>query len=320
MSDVIGDVRVSIDPLVHKKVMHWVNKADGEVSGFGKVIFENGSFRIVEAYLVEQENGSATTDISAEGLAKLMTDTIRDKGYLNWWWHSHVNFGVFWSGQDKETIKELGEQGMCLATVFNKKDESRTAYYQAATKDGFLPRLTIDNIPLKIDYEVDTSEVEKWDKAFDEKCKTKSPTILGPSLNRWNKDNDSFANYAGGYPESVDYDDSGHTTHGGYGKKNATKNKKDKNKKHMEQAALKEQTKAGWSEDLAMLGLKQWEYLSTLGGWFKYCPFDDVYLQVLGKNSYKLKTPINEATIEEVLIAQHEMQEMVRNATEKKAK
>jgi hypothetical protein len=34
---------------------------------------------------------------------------------------------VFWSSQDKTTIEELGAQGFCVATVFNKRKQMRSA-------------------------------------------------------------------------------------------------------------------------------------------------------------------------------------------------
>ena len=164
--------KVIIGNEVYNKVMHWVNKSTVEVSGLGKVVLEDGNYVVKSAYLLKQENTSATTDIDAEAVAKLLYETREEEGHLNWWWHSHVNMGVFWSGTDQTTIKDFGDQGMCVATVFNKKEETKSAFYQGGT--SFYPPVFLDDLDFEIHYPITDSDVEAWDKEFDEKCKTKT--------------------------------------------------------------------------------------------------------------------------------------------------
>ncbi len=122
-------MKIQIPKLVYDKVMHWVNKTDIEVSGFGTVKYDSStdSFNIINAYLLKQEGGAAHTDIDAVALGKLAYDTRNDDGDLRWWWHSHVNMPVFWSSTDTDTIKDLGKHGWAVATVFNKKNEYKSA-------------------------------------------------------------------------------------------------------------------------------------------------------------------------------------------------
>ena len=152
--------------------MFWVDECDKEISGFGKVVVKDGNYWVIEAYLLEQEVSAATTDIDAESLAKLMGETMKEEGHLNFWWHSHVNMGAFWSGTDTDTIREIGEAGFCLATVFNKRRETRTAFYQGG--DDFLPAIWVDDMKLQINHVTDNKSEAKWKKEMKKKVRTKT--------------------------------------------------------------------------------------------------------------------------------------------------
>lgn len=161
-------MEIQISREVYAKVMHWVNKSNDEVSGFGKVIYhaETGVLQVTEAYLLKQRNGAAHTDIDGQSLAKLMYTSKDEPGELKWWWHSHVNMQVFWSGTDTATIKELASQGWIAATVFNKREEHRSAIsYVAETPFGKSVEIQ-DNIDTFIMDDFDEN-VEEWDKEYD---------------------------------------------------------------------------------------------------------------------------------------------------------
>lgn len=168
---------------VYDKVMHWVESCPNEVSGFGRVqVLENGDFYITDAYLIEQEVGAAHTDIDAKALAKLMYESREAPGQLRWWWHSHVNMPVFWSGTDTATIKELGGQGWIAATVFNKKHEYRSAVCfktELTTPWGARAGLQLDDeLTLEIEstrYSAET--IAKWDEELATKVKQKTYAI-----------------------------------------------------------------------------------------------------------------------------------------------
>ena len=82
-------MKIIIKTLEHEKIMHWVNKSDKEVSGFGRCKYDKdtNTFEITHAYLLKQEVGSAHTDIDEDAIADLMVDTRNDEGELKWWWH-----------------------------------------------------------------------------------------------------------------------------------------------------------------------------------------------------------------------------------------
>ncbi len=144
LSGPMTEHRVLIDFKVYQKIMHWVNKAQGEVSGLGKVIIDKGDYRVVDAILVEQQNTGASTELEPASVAKAMYEMRETPGHLNFWWHSHVNMAVFWSGTDIDTIREIGQHGFVVATVFNKKNETRSALYVKAGE--IIPEIFLDNL------------------------------------------------------------------------------------------------------------------------------------------------------------------------------
>lgn len=162
-----GQISVEICAEVYEKVMHWIQKAKGEVSGLGKIEMVNGVFRVTSACLIQQKNTGASTEMTAEAIGKAMFELKDEPGHLNWWWHSHVDFSVFWSGTDMDTIHELGKHGWFLSTVLNKAEDKKTAYYQKG--NNFLPQMFVDDVPTSIVYMPTEDQVEEWDKEFDDK-------------------------------------------------------------------------------------------------------------------------------------------------------
>lgn len=160
---------IMIEDDVYKKIMHWVNKSQYEVSGLGTVkVEEGGILRVVSAMLLPQKNGSAHTDIEAEDVNKALFQLRESEGELRWWWHSHVQMNVFWSGTDHDTIKKIGEGGWMAATVFNQKKEVKSCYYSRdgmQTPWGFAP-LMIDDLETKLSG-VDDPRVAVWDEEYE---------------------------------------------------------------------------------------------------------------------------------------------------------
>lgn len=114
----------------YDKIMHWVNKAVGEVSGLGIVTIEDGVARVNDVMLLDQENTGSSTDIDPIAVCKALTKFMQSgqDGDIKFWWHSHVDMGVFWSKTDQDTKEELTEHGWFLHTVFNKREETKSAF------------------------------------------------------------------------------------------------------------------------------------------------------------------------------------------------
>lgn len=119
--------RVIIDRIALDKIRYLVEKDSQELSGMGITRVVGDTIYVDDVQMLEQKNGAAHTDIDATAVSKLMYEWRERTGEVNFWWHSHANMGVFWSSTDIDTIKQLGKQGMCVAAVFNKKGEIRTA-------------------------------------------------------------------------------------------------------------------------------------------------------------------------------------------------
>jgi hypothetical protein len=209
-------IKLIIPHHVHQKVMHWVLKADKEVSGFGTIVRDGDTLRVHDAYLLKQEVGSAHTDIEAEAVNRLLYTSRNDPGELRWWWHSHVRMSVFWSDTDKKTILELGGQGWIAATVFNQMQETRSAV--AWVTDGEFGKATTmrDEVNTVIEMNITQEELDKWDKEFVECVKEKQfiastweehyDTAYGQGslIKRWSADPDpSPLEYKYGYEEGL---------------------------------------------------------------------------------------------------------------------
>lgn len=187
------NIKLVISELAYKKVQHWVHKADKEVSGFGTTSItrdDDGTYRVYvhDAFLLDQEVGAAHTDIDAKSLGKLMHRIVANPDTrhlsLNWWWHSHVKMNTFWSGTDTETIKSIGKNGLCVASVFNQLGSIRSAVCTKSVttvKTAAFGETTqldvhlIDNIDTEYEYTSDP-RIEEWDREFTEKVKERAYT------------------------------------------------------------------------------------------------------------------------------------------------
>lgn len=164
-------VKVIIEKPVYEKILYWVDKCKDEISGLGKVVFEDGAFVVKSAILVKQENTGADTEMDAQSVAKAMYELRNEPGHLNFWWHSHADMNVFWSSTDHDTIADFGKNGWCLAVVFNHRHEHRAAYYQKGT--GFLPELFVDELEVENGRTISYYD-ESWDTEYKNKVTVKS--------------------------------------------------------------------------------------------------------------------------------------------------
>ncbi len=134
-------------PEVMKKIIYYTQAADGEVSGLG-TIMKDGEKRLIvdKVFLLEQESSAGDTELDSEAISKLLTDMImakEDPGRVKFWWHSHGNMGVFWSGQDDECAEKLSKE-YAFSLVVNKDNELRCRL------DLYNPfRITVDGIKVR---------------------------------------------------------------------------------------------------------------------------------------------------------------------------
>lgn len=167
--------KVIIDNEVYRRIMHWINKSDHEVSGLGMVSLQpDGILRVIHAMLLPQVNTGTSTDIEPEDAAKMLFKCKDLPGDLRFWWHSHVNMEVFWSGTDMDTIRKIGAGGWFLSTVFNKKREMRSAFYSVngtVTPWGTHP-LFQDLLDTRVEPFLEQN-AERWDAEYAENVRAR---------------------------------------------------------------------------------------------------------------------------------------------------
>ena len=196
-------MRVIIDRAIYNKVMYWVNKAGTkEVSGLGKCEWRDGAFYVTDAIMIEQTNTSGTTDLDEQATANAMFRMKDMKGDMMWWWHSHVQMGVFWSPTDKDTIDRMSAAGVVVATVFNQKYEMLSAVKQGAPfeiADLKVATQIVDYIP--------DESVAEWDKEYDDNVKLYVPPKTPQTYGAGGNSQAGKANYLRDLRESEDVED-----------------------------------------------------------------------------------------------------------------
>ena len=180
-----------IDPTVMKRIMYYTQAADGEVSGLGTLIKDDKGRHVVnKVFLLEQESSGADTELNPEAISKLMTEMIgknEDPATLKFWWHSHANMGVFWSGTD-DTCAETLSREFAFSLVVNKAREMRCRL------DLYAPfRITFDGVKVTELIQEDQNLKEECEKEVKEKVKTP-----GEKWKNWN-DKDHYHHHDYGY-------------------------------------------------------------------------------------------------------------------------
>jgi hypothetical protein len=140
---------IAIKEDVYRKLMTYARLCNNEISALGTVNIVNGVLLIDSVQLFDQTVSGTSTDLSSEDISKFLFECIKsgkNPESLKFWWHSHVNMGVFWSAIDTDTIDRF-KSGWMISMVSNKRNEFKLRI------DLFEPfRCTFDNLSLDIDY------------------------------------------------------------------------------------------------------------------------------------------------------------------------
>lgn len=151
------NVSIRADALA--KIWNWVHLCDKEISGLGTVEVIGNSYVVDEVYLYKQYVTGSETELDSAAVSSFMQSISEKKRRrLRFWWHSHVNMGVFWSSTDEECVKTLLQDDYIISTVFNKKGENLTRV--DIKKDW---PLTLDNLSYGIEKPNIISEMEAKD-------------------------------------------------------------------------------------------------------------------------------------------------------------
>lgn len=175
------DYTLIIPNLVYQQIMYWINMTDMEVSGFGSVEVNHGAktYTIGDVFLPKQVNEAASSEMDPNSLGEHMYKRRDIDNGMKWHWHSHVDMGVFWSGDDMNIIRGLGHRDWILASVFNKKREVRTAYMTTVELNGHTHEIFEDEMLTHVDNPLPAGLVASWEAEFKENVKEKKYSAVG---------------------------------------------------------------------------------------------------------------------------------------------
>lgn len=164
---------IKITQKAYNKMMFWVLNAPGEVSGYGHVERDGNSFLIDDVLILEQQNGGSHSYISEEATYRFML-MLKKRGLQNkifrLWWHSHNDFGAFYSGTDHSQIESLANSQFNVSIVTNKMFEPRCRV------DFYRPvRYAVDFLPLKVVPDLSRNKAAELQAELDALTVKKSP-------------------------------------------------------------------------------------------------------------------------------------------------
>ena len=151
-------------PGVLSKMFGWCKAAKSEVSGMFLVRREGGAFTIYDAFILKQKCTSASTEIEDGEINRLMEMLAKKKiplADLKGWWHTHYNFGCFWSGTDIATCERLcgNSKDWSMAIVLNQSSQ------YICRLDVYNPlRMGIDRITIAQGTSISESEMARYKK------------------------------------------------------------------------------------------------------------------------------------------------------------
>lgn len=139
----VPEVHITAEAM--KKLGRIIDLCPQEVTGFGRMKFENNIILITNIYLLPQRVSAASASISVDDVAHFMEEydsrgePMRE---LRVWWHSHASFGIHWSGVDQST-SEIFKTDMVVGILGNH-EQKYTCWI-----DVYQPfRIKIGNLPL----------------------------------------------------------------------------------------------------------------------------------------------------------------------------
>jgi len=168
------DIKIQMTVEAIQKLWTWTDLAKGEFSALGivdEVIDPDtgtlSTLRVTDFYLVKQICSDMETELYPFSVSELMMNLEArglPSGKLRCWVHSHGDMGVFWSGQDNETIEGLSNDAWLLSLVVNRKRQAMMRL------DMFYPtHLYVQDIVWEICYPQDGVFTEQCLKEFREK-------------------------------------------------------------------------------------------------------------------------------------------------------
>jgi len=149
-----------------------------EICCLGSVKREDSTFTVERFYLLDQASGAASTELDEEAVSDFVSGLLREgKGEeasrIKCWAHSHPKMALFWSKTDEDTCRTLLSDYL-VSIVVGQRFNARCRI----DIGGPVP-ITLDNVPLSLEFGIEEGVLEQCRKEVDEK--------LVPQMFHWKK-------------------------------------------------------------------------------------------------------------------------------------
>lgn len=189
--------KLCFEPTAYEKMMYYVQLAEGEISGLGKIryvesantrFYDEDKIMVEDIALFTQRCSGGGTTLNEESLAKFIVSLARKKQDPHeWrlWWHSHADFGASWSGIDEAAITKLTtEEGSELMSVCADK-----SYHLIARRDTHGGK-RYERMDTRIMPRIDCSRFSKCEREFKEKVTEMVFKVEHIDYDKWNRKKD----------------------------------------------------------------------------------------------------------------------------------
>lgn len=116
---------LSVPLAVWQKLQGYIQECPTEVNGFGYIDRTTDGFYLEDVFILEQTATSHGVNTSSPALHKHLYEMVKsgkDTGRIRFQWHSHVNFGAYFSPTDTDNIGRYPGDWM-ISLVGNKRGE-----------------------------------------------------------------------------------------------------------------------------------------------------------------------------------------------------
>lgn len=198
-------IEVHITNDLYQRLMALTNECDSEVGGILLGEINEGKVHLDEVIIPKQTVSSAHVEMNMEEIANAISPMITKKPEIakriKGWWHTHYDFGTFWSVTDEKTINKLTEfMGLCISVNTNQKGSMKVRI------DMLKPfGLTFDDLNYKIVFD-DTDKYKKWaEKEVKTKIEMRKFTAPSNYAWKWNKKTYTWDKSATGKEKEIEH-------------------------------------------------------------------------------------------------------------------
>lgn len=145
------DFDIFLPQHVYHKMLAYAKVCDGEISGWGKTKVTKKKdetithVTVVDIRIFKQVCNAGHTSLDGDMLTKFYVELSKQgENMADWnlWWHSHNDFGVFFSGEDDDTAEKYSA-GRLYSICINKNGDlvARVDDHHKRIAEGIDPRI-----------------------------------------------------------------------------------------------------------------------------------------------------------------------------------